>query len=60
MSQLEKAQLQPIKADGSTDGTAIPVQFNPATVRLQITNQVEGATPGDDRSGSTRGRVRPS
>jgi len=48
MSQLEKAQLQPIKADGSTDGTAIPVQFNPATLRLQITNQVEG--------GDTRGR----
>ncbi|MGE3309006.1 MAG: hypothetical protein AB7O66_03480 [Limisphaerales bacterium] len=48
MSQLEKAQLQPIKADGSTDGPAIPVQFNPATLRLQITNQVEG--------GDTRGR----
>ncbi|MCC6234900.1 MAG: hypothetical protein IT580_19815, partial [Verrucomicrobiales bacterium] len=43
MSQLEKAQLQPVKADGTPDGAAIPVQFNPATLRLQISNQVEGS-----------------
>lgn len=48
MSELEKAQLQPIGADGSPMGDAIPVQFNPSTLRLQISNQVEG--------GATRGR----
>lgn len=48
MSELQKARLQAINADGTTRGNAIPVQFNPASLRLQITNQVEG--------GATRGK----
>lgn len=46
--QLEKAKLQAIKADGSPDGDPIPVQFNPSSLRLQISNQTEG--------GESRGR----
>lgn len=48
MSELKKAKLQAINADGSNRGEAIPVQFNPSSLRLQITNQVEG--------GATRGK----
>lgn len=51
MSELQKAQLQAINADGSTRGDPIPVQFNPASLRLQITNQVEG---GDTRGKQVR------
>lgn len=50
MSQLEKATLTPIKSDesGSELGPPIDVQFNPASLRLQITNSTEG--------GESRGR----
>lgn len=44
MSQLEKATLQAISSDESAAplGEPIPVQFNPSSLRLQITNSVEG------------------
>ena len=45
MPQLAKATLQEIKADkdGTPVGDPIPVQFNPTSLKLQITNQSEGA-----------------
>ena len=44
MSILEKAKLQEITDDGKDTpvGDAIPVQFNPTTLKLQITNSLEG------------------
>ena len=44
MSGLKKATLQEIKADeqGSTVGPPIEVQFNPSSLKLQLTNTVEG------------------
>jgi hypothetical protein len=44
MSRLEKATLQAISSDESAAplGEPIPVQFNPSSLRLQITNSVEG------------------
>ena len=47
---LSKATLQEIASDeGSTPkGDPVEVQFNPATLRLQISNTIEG--------GDTRGR----
>lgn len=48
MSELQKAHLQAIDAEGTPQGDPIPVQFNPSSLRLQIANQVEG--------GATRGR----
>jgi len=50
MSSLVKAQLQEVKADQNqtVEGSAIPVQFNPASLRLKLTNQSSG--------GRSRGR----
>lgn len=50
MSQLEKATLQAISSDEAATplGDPIPVQFNPTSLRLQITNSTEG--------GESRGR----
>lgn len=50
MSNLVKAQLQEVKADQNqtVEGSAIPVQFNPASLRLKLTNQSSG--------GRSRGR----
>ena len=50
MAELEKAKLQEVKADETqaTIGDALPVQFNPASLRLKLTNQSSG--------GRTRGR----
>lgn len=50
MSGLAKATLQEISADekGTPLGDPIPVQFNPNSLRLQLSNQVEG--------GESRGR----
>ena len=51
MAQLKKATLQEITADASAKpmpGTEIPVQFNPASLKLELANRVEG--------GDTRGR----
>lgn len=44
MSNLIKATLQKIKADEaeSPDGDAFPVQFNPSSLKIKITNQIEG------------------
>ena len=44
MSSLVKATLQKINADEAetADGDAIDVQFNPESLKLKITNQVEG------------------
>lgn len=52
MAALEKAKLQEVSADEheSTIGDAVPVQFNPSSLRLKLTNQMEG--------GSSTGRVR--
>ncbi len=41
MSDLVKATLAEISADEKV-GTPVPVQFNPATMRLQISNSTEG------------------
>lgn len=51
MPNWKKARLQEIKADPSAapiDGTEIEVQFNPASLKLELANRVEG--------GDTRGR----
>jgi contractile injection system tube protein len=50
MAEFAKAQLVEITADATpkVKGDPIPVQFNPSTMRLQMTNAVEG--------GKTRGR----
>jgi hypothetical protein len=44
MSALEKATLQEIKSDDSRApiGDPIPVQFNPTTLKLQLSNTIEG------------------
>jgi len=41
---LAKATLQPLRAErGATpNGPAVPVQFNPSSLRLQLSNAVEG------------------
>lgn len=41
MSDLTKATLTVL--DGADKGTAVEVQFNPATLQLQMTNSVDGA-----------------
>jgi len=44
MSELQKARLQEVRADESqsTIGEALPVQFNPNSLRLKLTNQSSG------------------
>ena len=53
MAQLQKAQLQEVKADENQTplGDALPVQFNPTTLSLKLTNESDG--------GRTRGRQLP-
>jgi hypothetical protein len=49
MGELVPAVLQRVKADrnASTDGPELKVQFNPASLKLQLSNRVdEGATRG--------------
>src|SRR5258706_8123670 len=51
MAELKKATLQEITADASAkpvSGTELPVQFNPASLKLDLANKIEG--------GDTRGR----
>ena len=50
MGELQKARLQEVRADESQTpiGDPMPVQFNPASLRLKLTNQSSG--------GRTRGR----
>jgi hypothetical protein len=52
MPELEKAKLQPVRADRQNTPTddEIEVQFNPTSLRLKLTNQTEG--------GRSRGRQR--
>lgn len=52
MTQLQKAQLQEVSADASQTpiGAAVPVQFNPSSLRLKLSNQSDG--------GRSRGRQR--
>ena len=52
MPKLEKAILQEIKSDQSRKpiGPGVPVQFNPTSLKLALSNQIEG--------GRTRGRQR--
>lgn len=52
MSELCKAQLQEVSADANESpiGKPVPVQFNPSTLKLRLSNQVEG--------GESRGRQR--
>ena len=52
MPELKKATLVKLKADPPTaeDGPPVPVQFNPSSLKLALSNQVEG--------GETRGRQR--
>ncbi|GAC13030.1 CIS tube protein [Aliiglaciecola lipolytica] len=44
MSKLVKATLQKVMADEAEtpDGEAFPVQFNPASLKIRLTNQIEG------------------
>src|SRR5712671_5954359 len=45
MAELKKATLQEITADASAKpvlGTELPVQFNPASLKLDLANRVEG------------------
>lgn len=44
MPTLEKAKLQPVKADerATPDGPEVEVQFNPTSLKLKLTNQTEG------------------
>lgn len=44
MPELEKAKLQQVTADQNerTIGEEIPVQFNPSSLKLKLTNQVDG------------------
>jgi hypothetical protein len=54
MPQLEKATLLEISADASATpvpGSEVPVQFNPASLKLELANRVEG---GDTRGRQTR------
>src|SRR5262245_12068339 len=53
MPALEKANLRQLKAgtDEADDDTAIDVQFNPASLRLELANRVEG---GNTRGQQTR------
>src|SRR5215471_17309005 len=50
---LKKATLQQIKADASAApmGPEIEVQFNPASLKLELANRVEG---GDNRGRQNR------
>jgi len=52
MGALEKAKLQEVSADEheTTIGSPVPVQFNPSSLKLKLTNQMEG--------GRSTGRVR--
>ena len=52
MSALEKATLSELSADGTqTVGDPVPVQFNPTTMKLQLSNSTEG---GKSRGRQTR------
>src|SRR6476620_9636308 len=53
MPPLKKATLRQIKADASAEplGDEIEVQFNPASLKLQLANKVEG---GDTKGRQTR------
>lgn len=44
MSELRKAQLQEVSADSNETpvGDPVPVQFNPTTLTLRLSNQIEG------------------
>ncbi len=44
MAELQKAKLQAVKADENQtpEGDAVAVQFNPASLRLKLTNQSSG------------------
>ncbi len=44
MAELQKAKLQEVKADKNQKpiGVALPVQFNPGSLRLKLTNQSSG------------------
>jgi len=52
MTQLQKAKLQEVSADQNQSpiGDPVPVQFNPSSLRLKLTNQSDG--------GRSRGRQR--
>ncbi len=50
MSQLEKAKLQEIDKNDHPKGNPDVVQFNPASLKLKLTNSIEG--------GQSRGRQR--
>ena len=52
MSALQKATLTELAPDGTkTNSEPVPVQFNPATMKLQISNSTEG---GQSRGRQTR------
>jgi hypothetical protein len=51
MSALAKAMLMELKGDKPVDGSEIPVQFNPQSLKLALANKVEG---GDTRARQRR------
>jgi Contractile injection system tube protein len=59
VSGLAKATLQPLtgEPDAQVEGTALPVQFNPSTLRIQLTSHTEGprnpAGPAEQHTGGT-------
>jgi hypothetical protein len=56
--QLEKATLQVISSDAAASpiGDPIPVQFNPTTLRLEITNNSEGGNSRGDQDRQYTGK----
>ena len=53
MPALEKATLLEIKADGSAApilGTEIDVQFNPQSLKLSLSNKIEGGVLGMNKA----------
>ena len=44
MTALEKAVLEELDKKGQpVNGSAVPVQFNPTSLKLQMTNSIDGA-----------------
>ncbi|HEX5080966.1 MAG TPA: hypothetical protein VFY40_02900, partial [Blastocatellia bacterium] len=53
--QLQKAIIAEL--DGETEKDSFPVQFNPTTLKLTLSNQVEG---GDSQGRQVRQHIGPS
>lgn len=58
MAELQKAMLQKVKADENQtpDGAAVPVQFNPTSLKLKLTNQSDGGRSKGRQSRQNNGQ----